>query len=231
MVLLWLFLIASTHPLAATLNIHSHADEVLDYVRQFLPSDPVIVEAGGHWGEDTERLKRIWPQATLHVFEPLPDSYKILVEHTKHLSDVFCYPFALGDFVGETDFYINEENSGASSIGSPLAKGEMWREKPIRVPITTLAKWQADCQISHVDFMWLDMEGFELFALRNSGDLLSSVSAIYTEVNYQRTRTVCGVFPLLHLFLSMQGFRQVWCTDPNIFGDALYVKTNSLKRK
>ena len=47
-------------------------------IKQFLPKNPVIVEAGAHIGRDTLKMHAIWPQATIHAFEPVPPLFKQL---------------------------------------------------------------------------------------------------------------------------------------------------------
>lgn len=143
-------------------------DEILAFVASFLPESPVILEAGGHLGEDTNRMKSLWPGATMHVFEPLPSSFEIMLKATQHLSNVTCYPYALTSYSGKINFYIDIPNNGASSIGYPVSWNQHEFDKaPIEVPCIALDSWANINNISHVDFMWLDMEGHELYALQH----------------------------------------------------------------
>ena len=42
---------------------------------RFIPADAVIVEAGAHRGFDTVQFARLWPEGTIHAFEPVPEKY------------------------------------------------------------------------------------------------------------------------------------------------------------
>lgn len=80
---------------------------MLHYVKRFLPAAPVILEAGGCKGEDTQRIKGVWPNAIMHVFEPLPISFKALIKNTRHLKGVNTYQYALTSYSGTTKFYVD----------------------------------------------------------------------------------------------------------------------------
>jgi FkbM family methyltransferase len=204
----------------------SYQDDMLLFVKSFLPEDPIILEAGGHYGEDTIKMKEVWPQATMYVFEPLPRSFDIMTQSTRHLFFVFSYPYALTKFSGVTDFYVNESNMGACSIGIPVSwnKNE-FNEKPVQVQCTTINKWAQINNISRVDFMWLDMEGAELDALENGLDILKTVQAIYTEISFVPIRQGSCLYKDLKCFLEQQGFCEVWkSADCGRSGDALFVR-------
>ncbi len=140
-------------------------DAVFDLIKQYLPADEeiVILEAGGHYGEHTVQMSNIWKNSQIYVFEPFPDSYEILLKTIKGKYNIYSYPYALGKDVCTVDFYINPNNDGACSIGKPVAfnKSE-FLEKPIKVNCITLDYWKNLFKIGKIDFMWLDMEGYEV---------------------------------------------------------------------
>lgn len=205
-------------------------DNMLDFIKQWLPESPIILEAGGHFGEDTNRMKTVWSDATMHVFEALPSSFKIMVDATQHLSNVKCYPYALTNYTGTAFFYIDIYNSAASSIDYPVDWNEHEFDKiPIEVPCTTLDDWASENNISSIDFIWFDLEGHELYALQGALGLLKSVKVIYTEISFQPIReNSCSYFDLRH-FLESEGFHEVWkSSETGLFGDALFVKADLL---
>lgn len=205
-----------------------YQNAVLRRVQKLLPENPVILEAGGRFGEDTKNMKHIWPGATMHVFEPVPSSFEIMKKNVVGLSDVFCYPYALADYEGKTQMYTNENNPGAASIGYPVEwnKHEFDTDHPIQVPCTTINAWAARNNIEKIDFMWLDMEGYELYALQYSLDILHSVRAIYTEISFTSVREGSCSYRALREFLEANGFREVWkSSNGGRYADALFVKS------
>lgn len=205
-------------------------DQMLHFVKSYLPESPVILEAGGHFGEDTNRMKSLWPNAIMHVFEPLPSSFEIMLRDTRHLTGVVCYPYALTTYSGDINFYIDIPNNAASSIGYPVSWNAVeFNKDPIKVPCITLSDWAQQCAITHIDFMWLDMEGHELYALQNGIDILKTVRAIYTEISFAPIREGSCLHKDLKFFLESQGFHEVWrSSETGLFGDALYIKKSLL---
>lgn len=199
---------------------------MLLYVKRFLPDNPVILEAGGHHGEDTNRMKTLWPQATMHVFEPLPSSYEKLVQNTRKLPNVFCYPYALSHTIGKTNFYFDFLNDGASSIGAPVDFNQHeFKKEPLEVQCTTLNEWSKNYAISRIDFMWLDMEGHELYMLLHASNVLDSVKAIYTEFSFVPIRSDTGLYIDLKRFLESKGFTEIHRMEYGRFGgDVLFMR-------
>lgn len=205
-------------------------NDVLEYVKQFLPASPIILEAGAHLGEDTVNMKAIWPNATMHIFEPLPQSFKALRKNLKYVKGAYCYPVALSNHGGTADFYINPGNPGASSINAPVHwNANEFEKKPVQIHCMTLDTWADLYDISHVDFMWLDMEGHELYALSHAEKILPSVKAIYTEISFIPVRIGSSSHDALKNFLEGYGFAQVWKWEVgNGYGDALFVRKDLL---
>ena len=45
------------------------------FIAQFLPENPVILEAGAHVGTDTVEMVNLWPKCTVYAFEPVPELF------------------------------------------------------------------------------------------------------------------------------------------------------------
>lgn len=206
-------------------------NDVLEYVKQFLPASPIILEAGAHLGEDTINMKSIWPDATTHAFEPLPDSFKAMRKNLMHLKNTHCYPLALSDHNGIAQFYLNPGNSGACSINAPVNWNASEFEKhPTQIHCMTIDSWANLYDVTSIDFMWLDMEGHELYALKHAKKILESVKAIYTEISFIPVRINSCNHNDLKTFLEEHGFTEVWRWEVgNGYGDALFIKKDLLR--
>ena len=137
---------------------------------------------------------------------------------------------ALSTFTGRISFFRDENplgNSGASSLlpSSPFfLKDYIKKETELSVPCTTLRSSLDKHKLSHADFFWLDMEGYELEFLR--GTDLTAVEYIYTEVNFQEFRKGGCLYEPLKAFLEEKGFREEykWVRDNTWNGDVLFKK-------
>lgn len=153
-------------------------------IKTFLPKNPIILEAGARFGKDTVLMSKIWPEGLIHAFEPLPSSIEIFKRNTQGHSNIVFYPYALGDKTGQVLFYVNINNPGGSSLNKPLifAPG-VYELEPIEVTCLSASDWISQYDITHIDFMWLDMEGSELTFLKAlPKNILETVKAIYIEV-------------------------------------------------
>ena len=66
------------HPSCFEGSFKNYGKKKLDLIAKFLPHDPIIIEAGAHYGEDTVAFAKRWPQAKIISFEPNPEAYKTL---------------------------------------------------------------------------------------------------------------------------------------------------------
>ncbi len=200
------------------------------YIAQFLPSNPIILEAGAHIGRDTIKMAKEWPHATIHAFEPVPHLFEELKKNTTTVSNVHCYNVALSNQSGSATFYQSGGRSTATS--SLLAPKEYLKEHPtttfekIIVPTITLDDWAKCNRIIQVDFMWLDMQGAELLALQAGIDLLKTVKAIYCEVSFQERYENNPLAHTIKAWLAQQGFMSIKEDIQNKpWGNVLFIKS------
>lgn len=157
------------------------------FISQFLPENPIIIEAGAHIGRDTVKMAKLWPSGKIYAFEPVPELFAKLKENTKEYSNIFCFQLALSNKVGQAVLHVS---SGATTAASSLLQPkEYLTNRPnvnfrdITVHTITLGAWAEENKVNHIDFMWLDMQGHELEVLRASKNYLPNVSAILIEVS------------------------------------------------
>ena len=171
-------------------------------ILEVIPRNPVILEAGGHDGINTIDLAKI-PGAFVHTFEPVPNVYQRLTNRVKDLKNVSTYNLALGSRPSIQNMYVSSgRNDASSSLSKPkdisVFNPDVEFKETIEVRVETLDNWASNNSIAKLDFMWLDMQGHELEALKGGQSILNSVSAIYTEVN------------LLSVYEGIPLYHEVW---------------------
>jgi FkbM family methyltransferase len=192
------------------------ADVGLELISRYLPPRPVIVEAGAHIGYDTVRFAATWPEGAVHAFEPIPVLYAQLDEATRGLENVHAHCIALGERDGITTIHVSGgavEAGRSDASSSLLAPKEHLRLHPqirfddaLAVETVTLDTWRRRAGIDRVDFLWLDLQGFEPHVLAASPETLAGVSAIHTEVSLLEMYEGGWLYPQLRDWLAERGF-------------------------
>lgn len=199
-------------------------------LRAFLPENPVIVEAGAHVGRDTVEMSHLWPAGTIHAFEPVPELFEKLTAATRDCPNVIRHESALSNKTGTLKLNLSSGKSDASS--SLLEPKQHLEQHPdvsfdqqLSVPCVTLEDWAREQQIDHVDFLWLDLQGYELFALQAAGNILSTVRAIYAEVYLKESYEGVPLYADVRAWLEGRGFRVEWEGLPwPDMGNVLFVR-------
>lgn len=213
-------------------------NDVLNYVKSYLPTACITVEAGAFNGKDTLILSNFWPQGTVHAFEPVPDIFQLLQNNTIMCPNVHCYPYALSDTNGHSPFHVarfakNSDNPcPAGSLLRPkerLALSDITYTEVIQVPTITLDRWSEHYAVDRVDFLWLDMQGFALNVLKASPRILSKAKVLYLEVEFVEAYQGQYQYEEVKSWLQKAGFTMIardFTDNPTwFFGDALFVRT------
>ncbi len=195
------------------------ANVVLNFVRPLLPKNPTILEAGAYNGVDTARMAKMWPNSSIHAFEPVPQNYKLLRKKCRRLKNVHTYQIALSDIKGTANFNVSEfvKKPGIPSASGSLLKPQDHLKydknivfpKSIIVATDTVDQWAKQNNITRIDFMWLDMQGHELAMLKSAINILSTVKIIYAEVEFVEAYKDQPLYWEVKDWLNAQGFEVI----------------------
>lgn len=209
-----------------------YEDNKLDLITRFLPKKPIILEAGALYGNDTIKLAWHWPKAKIISFEPNPNAFKQFLLVAKNVKNIYMYNLALDTFDGTTSLYGGYGKTGKNPFfekkASLLLPGKLknkYGDSKQEVPCVLLDNWCEKNSINHIDFLRLDIEGFELQILKTSPKTLKTIKAIYTKTNMGRFRSGTTRFPTLKKFLEKNGFvMQAHWYNKGLQGDAFFVR-------
>ncbi len=222
--------------------IKSDIHSVLRFITPYLPHNPVIIEAGAFHGYGTVIMAKNWPQTVIHAFEPVPDIFIKLEDKTSGLVQVRRYQIALSDTTGSAVFHLAEK---PEKPGIPAQAGSLLRPKErlswspmvyqqnIEVETITLDDWAKQQNIEHIDFLWLDLQGHELAALKGATHLLQNATVVYAEVQFIEAYDQQPLFGEICTWLQNQGFSLVAqdFTDQTswFFGNAVFIRQNKIQ--
>jgi FkbM family methyltransferase len=203
---------------------------------------PVIFDIGGCEGEDSIRYARLFPQARVFTFEPLPENQELIRKNLARYPapNVELVPFALSDRRGEATFHVSsgrppELFSGeawnygnkSSSLLSPAAAAPMhgWIEfkQTITVPCLTLDEFCAERGLTAIDFVHLDVQGAEHLVLAGAERLLPQIGALWLEVANQELYRGQKLRGEIESFLAQRQFAFAFAEDRGAEGDQFYV--------
>jgi len=164
--------------------------------------DPVIVEVGAHYGEDSVRFTEAFEDCTVYCFEPDPRNVAVFKKYVNN-SNIHLFECALSSEEGTAEFYqsfqdleneqvpdkydwispedyrdYNINSSGASS----LKKGyEHALKKTVTVTTKRFDNWMVENDLTHVDLLWIDVQGAEEQVIDGASTELANVDFIWIE--------------------------------------------------
>ena len=184
-----------------------------ELIRSHLSDHPTVIEAGAHIGRDTLKMAKLWPDAIIYAFEPVPKLFLQLKERTKDFANVHCFELALSDSTGSATMQVS---TGASTaVSSLLQPHEYTKERPtvlfhpITVRTNTLDQWAEEHAVSKIDFMWLDMQGHELTVLKASSALFATAKALLIEASLTERFKGNPLYEEVLIWTESQGFKAI----------------------
>jgi FkbM family methyltransferase len=153
----------------------------MDAQNKYIPEGGVVFDVVGFRGVTSQWFSRSARQ--VFTFEPMPenaDSIRTVLK-VRGIKNISLHDAALSENIGTRDFHIFE-NKGHNSLGRVNTSQHI---KTIQVPTTTLDEFTSKNQIDRIDFLKIDVEGFELEVLEGASRLLASkkIRAILFEAN------------------------------------------------
>lgn len=199
-------------------------------LKRYLPPNPIIIDCGAHDGTDSIELVKIL-KGEIHAFEPIPEIFERLQRNVKHFNNIHCYNIALSDITSDQIIYVSEgESDASSSLLPPKAHladhPDTLFKKTIKIDAFSLDDWGSKNNISKVDLLWLDMQGFELNMLMASKYILQTVKVIHTEVSTKETYSGVNLYKDYKIFLESKGFKAIIEAIPENWdmGNVLFVR-------
>lgn len=190
-----------------------------------------VLHVGANVGEEAPVYrqlginKQIWIEANKKLMPRLED--EVLFHR-----DVEAYAFNVcaGNENKITVLHISN-NAGQSSSVLELgthktAHPEVHYIEDQEIMMVRLEDFLPPSVIEGIDFLNLDIQGFELQALQGLGRIVDQMKAIYLEVNKAELYIGCALIEDIDLFMTAHRFRRVetqWAGNTN-WGDALYIK-------
>jgi FkbM family methyltransferase len=199
-----------------------------------------IIDGGAYQGSFSTDMARAFPSAAIFAFEPHPSSYELLLRVLKTYPGIKPYNVALGSSCGRLNFYTNvspQTNSLAKASADGLRNFKEF-VSPCgieEVEVITLYEFTQKDRIPLVDILKLDIQGYELEAIKGMQDSLFGVKLIFLEIQFLQIYEGTPLFSEVETYLRQHGFifyqlyNLVRSPDTGrlLYGDAIFVNGNA----
>jgi len=192
-----------------------------------------VLHFGSSKGQETEHYVKLGVKDVVYI-EALPNVFKDLVKHVKNFPGKFtCINACISEIDGGEVIFNVANNEGQSS--SMLEFGTHAKQHPsvkfvdrIKLKTSTIIsvykahklKWD------NYDFLAVDLQGADLFAIKSAGLLINSFKWVYVEVNSDHVYNNCPLVGEVDEYLARFGFEGVEEKWIGTWGDKLYINRN-----
>ena len=187
--------------------------QLYSVICRYLSPDSVAVDIGANIGITSLLLSRHLPNGRVFAFEPSPGVFSVLKDnlHANQAENVIPANCAMGFRAGEMGF------ADASAFGHLLDEGSMLRARPsITIPVRTVDDFVLEAGLDRVDFVKIDVEGFEYDVLRG----MERTEREFRPLVYFEFNSWCQIAyknqnPRELLDYALSYFKQVYRFGPN----------------
>jgi len=174
-----------------------------------LPDAPVVADGGANKGHVTARLLAALPGARLHAFEPQPRLARKLAKRFADEPRATVHAVALGETAALLPLTVMSRPT-LSSLYAPSGIHDKYADQALAVTETVdVPVARLDAVLDRVDVIKLDLQGYELPALRGAAGLLPGVRVVVAETALYPLYAGQALLPELTVYLEGFGFELV----------------------
>ena len=228
------------------MSFMKHYGPKFEMFKQILQKDnPIIVEIGAHYGEDTMRFLETFKDLKIYCFEPDPRNIMIFKKHVNN-KKIELFEYALSDREDTINLYLSHDNKIDSvpekydwisledyskkrlsnSGSSSLKKGYSKNFHKIQVRTRRFDNWAIENYNDTIDLVWMDVQGAERDVINGMGSTIGNIKFIWMEYGEKSYQDAMNRIETIQ-FMSSLGFVEVpHYSDKTPQGDLLLKNKN-----
>jgi len=155
------------------------------FASAMLPGAKIAFDVGAAKGNWAEIALAADPHLVLHCFEPTSRRFKILSDRNFG-ARVVLNNFGLGEQAARAQIYYNA-SGGSNSLYPQRYNGQSYDDPDVEtITISTIDAYCREHRIEYVDFIKMDIEGYEMAAIRGAEPMLRAgkIGIIQFEYSY-----------------------------------------------
>ncbi len=186
---------------------------------------PLLLDVGSNYGQTIRKFRMDFDRPTIIGFEPDPTCYESLKRHFLK-EDLTLENLGLGNENTTAEFKVYEVN-GLQSFLDVSDQGMLKTSKikeTLSVEIKKLDDYVAAKQITTIDLLKMDVQGYELNVLKGAAKTLErhAIQVIYTEINFLDAYQGQGDFQEITVFLKTVGYHLVGIYNQSFRGSKMF---------
>lgn len=125
--------------------------------QKYIKRNSIVLDIGANIGIHSIYFSRIAKEGLVFSFEPSPETFRLLLKNVMNSSNILPINIGVSNFKNIADFYMASDNA-YSSLKDTKRK-EI--KKIVKVICFTLDDFFKGLNLSNIDFVKIDVEGFE----------------------------------------------------------------------
>lgn len=196
-----------------------------------------ICHVGAYKAEEIIKYRELFGNIPVVFIEANIDLENDIINNLKLYDNVRYEICAMGSELGESNIFLHHTENGPGQSSSLLEPKEHLvrygfpdTSHTRKVNINSLDNIIKD---DIVNFLNIDVQGYELKVLQGSKNILIDVDYIITEVNRKEMYKGCPMVEDIDIFLKQYDFIRMeleWWEDKEDWGDALYINKRAIGR-
>jgi len=131
-----------------------------DILKRLLPDAGTVLDIGANIGQSAKSFRALWPEATIHCFEPDPRNVQEL--HANAYAGVVVNAVAVSDEeTAASDFHLSSASqaSGLSAPSTEYLRRGVTEVERVQVATTTVDAYRRANGLAHIDLCKIDTQG------------------------------------------------------------------------
>jgi FkbM family methyltransferase len=198
-----------------------------------------VLDVGANVGQFAVASLKIFPDITLHSFEPEPSCVRALRRNLSRFNQANVHPVALGSKLGEAVLHVNSHRHSSSILAlGPRHQSAFPQAREIdsiRVSVSTLDSELRALPLRSPVLLKLDVQGYEAHVLEGATETLKRVDYVLLEASFRPLYEGEKTFMEIAWMMEDRGFEFLrpiaWLADPHndevLQMDALFARSGS----
>ena len=176
-----------------------------------------IVDIGANTGQFSLVMRKNFPQADIYSFEPLQKPFKRFVKLFENDRNVKAFNNAIGPYVTDTEINVSARDDSSSVLPISDLQNQIFpgtaavrTEKILMGPLNDYLR---EDEIKGPSLLKLDVQGFELDALKGCQEFLRRFDMVYCECSFVELYVGQAFASEVISYMSGSNFRLEGCNN------------------